>query len=323
MNKNRCASILSSLIFVTVAMPALAQNWPVRPLRFVVPFPPGGGNDILARVVGEKLAQALGQPVAIDNKPGAGGIIGTEIVAKSAPDGYALLLTNAALPIIPSLFAKLPFDVQADFEHVAALGTSQFVLVAGPTVPAHNVQEFIAYAKARPGKLSFASVGVGSPLHLGMELFNSMTGTDLLHVPYKGTAPALADLVAGRIDVMFPTYSGAKVFIESGKIRVLAAGGTARMQSAPDIPTISEAGVKGFGVDGWYGLAVAAKTPEAIVSRIAQEAKALTTRADVREKLTTLGFDITYEGPKELRQRIERETALWAKLIKDVGIKPE
>ena len=320
---SRCAWLLSGLILAAMAMPALAQNWPAKSLKFVVPFPPGGGNDILARVMGEKLAGALGQPVVIDNKPGAGGNIGTEIVARSAPDGYSLLLTNAALPIIPSLFAKLPFDIQADFEHVAALGTSQFVLVAGPTVPAHNVQEFIAYAKARPGKLSFASVGVGTPLHLGVELLKSMTGIDLLHVPYKGTAPALADVAAGRIDVMFPTYSGAKAFIESGKIRVLAAGGTARMQAAPDIPTISEAGVKGFGVDGWYGVAVAAKTPEAIVNRLALEMKALTTHADVREKLTTLGFDITYEGPKELRQRIQRETAQWAKLIKEVGIKPE
>jgi len=320
---SRCAWLLSGLILAAMAMPALGQNWPAKSLKFVVPFPPGGGNDILARVMGEKLAGALGQPVVIDNKPGAGGNIGTEIVARSAPDGYSLLLTNAALPIIPSLFAKLPFDIQADFEHVAALGTSQFVLVAGPTVPAHNVQEFIAYAKARPGKLSFASVGVGTPLHLGVELLKSMTGIDLLHVPYKGTAPALADVAAGRIDVMFPTYSGAKAFIESGKIRVLAAGGTARMQAAPDIPTISEAGVKGFGVDGWYGVAVAAKTPEAIVNRLALEMKALTTHADVREKLTTLGFDITYEGPKELRQRIQRETAQWAKLIKEVGIKPE
>jgi tripartite-type tricarboxylate transporter receptor subunit TctC len=323
MKRGRCARMLLGSMCLLAATAAHAQGWPAKALRFVVPFPPGGGNDILARVVAEKLGQGLGQPVLIDNKPGAGGNIGTDIVAKSPADGYTVLLTNAALPIIPSLFAKLPFDVQADFEHVASVGTSQFVLVAGPTVPSHNVQEFIAFARARPGKLSFASVGVGTPLHLGIELFKSMTGIELLHVPYKGTAPALTDLAAGRIDVMFPTYSGAKAFLDSGKIRLLAAGGTARMQAAPDVPTINEAGVKGFGVDGWYGLAVAAKTPDAVVNRMAQEVKAVTAQADVREKLTVLGFDITYEGPRELRQRIQREAAMWAKLIKEVGIKPE
>ena len=311
------------LLFLLASLSAQAQVWPARPLKFVVPFPPGGGNDILARVVGEKLGSALGQPVVIDNRPGAGGNIGTEMVARSAPDGYTLLLTNAAFPIIPSLFAHLPFDVQADFEHVASLGTSQFVLVVGPSVASRSVPEFIEYAKARPGKLSFASVGVGTPLHLGIELFKSMTGTDMLHVPYKGTAPALADLAAGRVDVMFPTYSGAKSFIEAGKIRILAAGGTARMQAAPDIPTISEAGVKGFGVDGWYGIAVAARTPEAVVNRIAQEVRSITAQADVREKLVALGFDVTYEGPGELRARMQREAAQWAKLIKEIGLKPE
>jgi len=314
---------LTALLALLLSMPALAQQWPAKPVRFVVPFPPGGGNDILARVVAEKLSQLLAQSVVVDNRPGAGGNIGTEIVAKSSPDGYTMLLTNAAFPILPALFAKLPFDVQADFEHVAALGTSQFVLVAGPTVPAQSVQELIAYARARPGKLSFASVGVGTPLHLGVELLKSMTGIALLHVPYKGTAPALADVAAGRVDLMFPTYSGAKAFIQSGKIRVLAAGGTSRMQSAPDIPTVSEAGVKGFGVDGWYGVAVAAKTPDSIVQRLAQQIQAVVAQSDVKEKLITLGFDITYEGSKELRQRIRREAAMWAKLIKATGIKPE
>ena len=314
---------LTALLALLLSMPALAQQWPAKPVRFVVPSPAGGVKDILARVVAEKLSQLLAQSVVVDNRPGAGGNIGTEIVAKSSPDGYTMLLTNAAFPILPALFAKLPFDVQADFEHVAALGTSQFVLVAGPTVPAQSVQELIAYARARPGKLSFASVGVGTPLHLGVELLKSMTGIALLHVPYKGTAPALADVAAGRVDLMFPTYSGAKAFIQSGKIRVLAAGGTSRMQSAPDIPTVSEAGVKGFGVDGWYGVAVAAKTPDSIVQRLAQQIQAVVAQSDVKEKLITLGFDITYEGSKELRQRIRREAAMWAKLIKATGIKPE
>lgn len=315
--------MLMALVALLSSMSAQAQPWPAKSVRFVVPFPPGGGNDILARVVAEKLSQLLAQPVVVDNRPGAGGNIGTELVAKSSPDGYTMLLTNAAFPILPALFAKLPFDVQADFEHVAALGTSQFVLVAGPTVPAQNVKELITYAKARPGKLSFASVGVGTPLHLGVELFKSMTGTSLLHVPYKGTAPALADVAAGRVDLMFPTYSGAKAFIQSGKIRILAAGGTARMQSAPDIPTVSEAGVKGFGVDGWYGVAVPARTAESIVQRLAQEIRVIVAQSDVKEKLVTLGFDITYEGSKELRARMQREAAMWAKLIKDTGIKPE
>ena len=302
---------------------SMAQSWPAKPFKFVVPFPPGGGNDILARIVGERLALALSQPVVIDNRPGAGGNIGTELVARAAPDGYTWLLTNAAFPILPSLFEKLPFDVQADFEHVAMLGTSQFVLVAGPSVQAQSIQQLVDLAKTRPGKLSFASVGAGTPLHLGMEMFKSLTGTDMLHVPYKGTAPALADLAAGRIDLMFPTYSGAKTFIESGKIRLLGAGGTARMQAMPELPTLHEAGIKGFGVDGWYGIAMPAKTAEAAVNRVALEVKTITTEPAVREKLTGLGFDITYEGPRELRQRMHREGAQWAKLIKDAGIKLE
>jgi len=323
MNAKICTVAVSLLVVLAVLAPAQAQQWPSKPIRFIVTVTPGAGGDILARAVGEKISHALGQTIVVDNKPGAGGNIGAEFVAKSPPDGYTMLLTNAALPIFPALFAKLPYNVQTDFEHVAALGTSQFVLVSSPSLPVHNVQELIALAKARPGKLSFASGGVGSPLHLGMELFKSMTGTDLLHIPYKATPPALTDIAAGRVDLIFTTYSSAKAFIESGKIRLLAAGGTARMQSAPEVPTISDAGVTGFGVDGWYGIAFPAKTADSIVNRMAHEVQTALGERDLRTNLSTLGFDITYEGPKQLRQRIQRETAQWTKLIKDIGIKPE
>ena len=191
------------------------------------------------------------------------------------------------------------------------------------SVPVHGVQELIAYARQRPNSLSFASVGLGSPIYLGLELFRSMTGTQFLHVPYKGSTPALADMAAGRIDLMFTTYSSAKSFIDSNKVRLLAAGGSARMQSKPDVPTVHEAGVKGFAVDGWFGVAAAAKTPEAIVNRIAQEIQAVLNHAEVREKLVALGFDLAYEAPKELRQRIEREVLMWTRLVKELGIKLE
>ena len=316
-------ALLLGTAVLLAALPAQSQSWPTKPVRFVVSTTPGTGGDILARVIGERLSQALGQPIVVENRPGAAGNIGAEMVAKSSPDGYTMLLTNAALPITQATFAKPPFDVQKDFEHVALLGTSQFVLVVSSGVPVQNVQELIAYAKARPDKLSFASVGIGSPIYLGLELFRLMTGTRFLHVPYKGSTPALADMAAGRVELMFTTYSSAKSFIDSGKIRLLAAGGSARMQSKPEIPTVNEAGVKGFGVDGWFGVAMAAKTPEAIVNRIAQEAQTILAQAAVKEKLVTLGFDIAYEGPKELRQRIQREVALWTKLIKQLGIKPE
>jgi len=316
-------ALLLGIAGLLTALPAQSQSWPTKPVRFVVSTTPGTGGDILARVIGERLSQALGQPIVVENRPGAAGNIGAEMVAKSSPDGYTMLLTNAALPITQATFAKPPFDVQKDFEHVALLGTSQFVLVVSSGVPVQNVQELIAYAKARPDKLSFASVGIGSPIYLGLELFRLMTGTRFLHVPYKGSTPALADMAAGRVELMFTTYSSAKSFIDSGKIRLLAAGGSARMQSKPEIPTVNEAGVKGFGVDGWFGVAMAAKTPEAIVNRIAQEAQTILAQAAVKEKLVTLGFDIAYEGPKELRQRIQREVALWTKLIKQLGIKPE
>ncbi len=245
------------------------------------------------------------------------------MVAKTAPDGYTLLLTNAALPIVAATFAKPPFDVQKDFEHVAIVGTSQFVLVVSAGIPVQNVQELIAYGKARRDEMSFASVGVGSPLYLGLALFSVMTGTRVLHVPYKGSTPALADMAAGRIDLMFTTYSSAKSFIDSGKVRLLAAGGNARMQTLPGVPTMHEAGVKGFAVDGWYGVAAAAKTPEPIVNRIAREIQTLLAQPEVKEKLVALGFDVYYEGPRELRQRIDREVAMWVKLVADLGIKTE
>lgn len=323
MRKIRRTVIRLALVALLAALPAQAQTWPSKPIRFVVSTTPGAGGDILARFIGEKLSPPLGQPVIVENRPGAGGNIGAEIVAKSSPDGYTMLLTNAALPMMPTLFPKLPFDVHSDFEHVAVLGTSHFVLVASAALPVRNVQELIAFAKTRPGKLAFASSGPGTPIHLSMELFKSLTGTDFLHVPYKGITPGLADMAAGRIDLMFPTYSGAKPFIQSGKIRLLAAGGSKRMESAPDVPTVDEAGVKGFGVDGWFGVAVAGKTPEGIVNRIAQEVRAVVTQADARAKLVTLGFDIAYEGPKEVRQRMQKEASVWAKLIRELGIKPE
>ncbi len=313
----------AALVVVWLPTPAAAQPWPVKPIRFIVTVTPGAGGDILARAVGEKVSLALGQPIVVDNKPGAGGNIGAEFVAKSAPDGYSMLMTNAALPIFPAMFSKLSYDVESDFEHVAAFGTSQFVLVCSPSLPVHNIPDLISLARARAGKLSFASGGVGSPLHLGMELFKSMTGTDLVHIPYKATPPALIDIAAGRVDMIFTTYSSAKAFIESGKIRLLAAGGSARMQSMPDLPTISEAGVPGFGVDGWYGIAFPARTPESAVNRMAQEVQAALRQKELAANLATLGFDITFEGPKEIRQRIHRETAQWARLIKEAGIKPE
>lgn len=317
---------LAVLIGVAVLLsvpPAQSQSWPTKPVRLVVSTTPGTGADILGRIIAERLSQALAQPIVVENRAGAAGNIGAEMVSRSAPDGYTILLTNAALPITQATFAKPPFDVQKDFEHVALLGTSQFVLVVSSSVPVHNVQELITYAKARPDQLSFASVGIGSPIYLGLELFRLMTGTKFVHVPYKGSTPALTDMSAGRVELMFTTYSSAKSFIDSGKVRLLAAGGTARMQSRPEVPTVNEAGVKGFGVDGWFGLAMAAKTPEAIVNRIAQEVQAVLAQAPVREKLVTLGFDIAYEGPKELRQRIQREVAMWTKVIKELGIKPE
>jgi tripartite-type tricarboxylate transporter receptor subunit TctC len=316
-------ALLLGLAALLAAAPAQAQGWPIKPVRFVVSTTPGTGGDILARVIGERLSQPLAQPVVVENRPGAAGNIGAEMVAKSLPDGYTMLLTNAALPITQATFAKPPFDVQKDFEHVALLGTSQFVLVVSASVPVQTVQELIVYAKARPGQLSFASVGIGSPIYLGLELFRLMTGTRFLHVPYKGSTPALADMAAGRVELMFTTYSSAKSFIDSGKVRLLAAGGSARMQSKPEVPTVNEAGVKGFAVDGWFGVAMAAKTPEAVVNRIAQELQTILAQPEVKEKLVTLGFDIAYEGPTELRKRIQREVAMWTRLIKELGIKPE
>ena len=308
---------------VLTLLPAQAQQWPAKPIWFVNSGSPGTGGDILARVLADRLSQALGQPIMHDNKPGAGHRIAAARVAKSAADGYTMLLTTASYPIMPALFVEMPFDLLTDLDHVALVGTSQFVLVAGAGVPVTSVRELIAHVKTRPGKLTFASIGTGSLFHLGIELFKSMTGTDILHVPYKSPGAAVTDVAAGHIDLMFPTYSSSKTFIDSGKMRLLAAGGSARLQTLPDVPTLSEAGVKGFAVDGWYGVAVAARTSERIVNRLAQEIHAVVTQPAIKEKLTDLGYDVDYEGPRELRQRIQRETAAWGKLVKDLGIKPE
>jgi tripartite-type tricarboxylate transporter receptor subunit TctC len=323
MNKLLCTVALVASSTVLAVMPAKAQQWPAKPIWFVNSSSAGTGTDIIARVLGDRLSQGLGQPVVHDNKPGAGHRIAAARVAKSAPDGYTMLITTASFPIMPVMFAQMPFDLLKDLEHVAVVGTSQFVIVTNANVPVNNIQELIAHVKTRPGKLTFASIGTGSLFHLGIELFKTMTGTDMLHVPYKSSGAAIADVAAGHIDVMFPTYASAKALIESGKLRLLAAGGSARMQMRPDVPTVNEAGVKGYAVDGWYGIAVPARTPESIVNRLAQELQAVLADPGTKTKLTQLGYDVYFEGPRELRQRIERDIAVWGKLAKDLGIKPE
>ena len=252
-------ALIAGLVF---AGAAFCQNYPAKPIRLVVPFAPGGGVDITARLLAQSLSANLGQQIVIDNRGGAGGIVGMEIVARAAPDGYTLLMSHVGFTAMPGLYKKLPFDPVKDFTGVVVAISGVYVLVVNPAVPVKSVQELIAYAKANPGKLGFASAGSGSSIHLAGELFKRMAGIDLLHVPYKGAAPALTDVVAGEVQMMFGTATNTLPMVKAGKLRALAVTSAKRSALAPELPTVAESGLPGFEVVGWYGLAAPAKTPQ-------------------------------------------------------------
>src|SRR5512140_1202101 len=261
--------MLLLLALLAPTLGAQAQSYPSKPIRLVCPFPPGGAVDIASRAVAHELTQILGQPVTVDNRPGAGGNIGAEITAKSAPDGYTLLMTTSGIMgINPALYSKLPFDPIKDFAPISMLVSLNNVLVLHPSVPAKSVQEVIALAKAQPGKLTYASSGNGTSIHLSGELFKTMTGVDMLHIPYKGSAPAVTDLLGGQVNMMFDNIPSSLPHIKAGKLRALAVTGAKRSQLLPDLPTIAEAGVPGYESYVWFGVVAPAGTPSSIVQRL-------------------------------------------------------
>lgn len=300
---------------------AHAQNYPSRPIRLVVPFPAGGPTDLLARIVATRLGEKLGQPVVIDNKPGASGMVGAEAVAKAAPDGYTLL-ANASIHVInPSLYAKPRYDAIADFAPVSNLADVPLVLALHPKVPARSVKELVALAKTANPPLAFASAGNATSQHLSGEAFKIAAGIDMLHVPYKGSAPALTDLVGGQVQLMFDSLPSSMPFIKSGAIRPLAVTTARRSSALPEVPTVAESGYPGFGVSTWYGVWAPSATPPAIVHRLSSEIAAIVRLPQVREQFASMGAEPVGNTPEEFAVFAKAELSKWARIVKQSGAK--
>lgn len=300
-----------------------ADRYPSKPIRLLVPFAPGGGNDIAARFVAQRLTEAFGQTAVVDNRAGAGSTLGTEIVAKSAPDGYTLLVVHNSIAINQTLYAKLPYDTVRDFAQVAMIGATTNTLVVNPGVPARSVKEFIALAKAKAGSLNYASTGAGGTAHLAMEYFRLETGTSITHIPYKGTAPGLTDVVAGQVQVMISALPGAMPFINAKRVVPLATTGKQRSAFLPDLPTLSEAGVPGYEFDTWYGLHAPAKVPKEIVSVLNAEIVRALSRPEVKDQLFRQGIEAQIATSAEFTDHVRAEVAKMGRIIKASGAKPE
>jgi len=298
-----------------------AQEYPARPVRVVVPFPPGGGTDIIARLVTQKVAERLGVNFIIDNRPGAGGTIGAEAVAKSPPDGYTIGVVSSSHAINPSLYKKLSFDTLRDFAPVTLIVTGPGVLVVHPSVPAKSVKELIAFAKARPGQIYYASAGNGTPPHLAAELFKSMAGVNMVHVPYKGNTFAYTDLVAGQVSVSFPTIVSALPLVRAGRLRGLAVTSAKRSAVIPELPTIAEAGIPGYDSATWFGMLAPAGTPPAIVAKLHQESARAIHLPEIRDKFREQGLDPVGNKPEEFAAIIRADVAKWSKVVAAAGAK--
>ena len=311
-------------LLACAAPQAQAQGYPAKPVRIIVPFAAGGGTDIVARTVGAKLGEGLRQTVIVDNRAGAAGAIGTELAAKSAPDGYTLLMgSNGPIAISPGLHAKLPYDTLRDFSPVALITTMPFLVVVHPALPVRSVKELVALAKARPGQLNYASPGSGSSTHLAMELFKSMTRIDIVHVPYKGVAPAATDLISGQVQLAMGDLNTLMPHVKSGKMRALAITGATRSALLPDMPTINEAGVPGYEASGWFGILAPAGTPQEIVRRLNGEIVKGLASGDLRQRLAGLGGEVAGGTPEQFAVHLRREIDKWGKLIHAIGLKPE
>jgi tripartite-type tricarboxylate transporter receptor subunit TctC len=311
------------LLAALLALPCLAaaQAYPSKPVRLLCPFPPGGGVDITARALAQELSASLGQPVLVENRPGAGGNVAAAEVARAAPDGHTLFVTlNALHAISPHLYAKLPFDAMKDFDFITPLVAFNNVLVVGPAAQLRSVQELIGAAKREPGKLTFASSGNGTNIHLVGELFKLMAGVDMVHVPYKGSAPALTDLMGGSVALMFDTTPSAIAHVKSGKLRALGVTGAKRSPLMPEVPTIAESGLPGYEVTSWYGLIGPAGIPQAVLARLNAEAVKAADSAAFRSRMEPLGFEIVTAAPGRMVQMLEADSARWAKVIKTAGV---
>ncbi len=305
---------------LAAAGPAAAQNWPIKPVKLVVPFPPGGPLDTIGRAIAQKLTEAWGQSVIVENKPGAGGNIGADFVAKSAPDGYTVVMGALSTHAVnPSLYAKMPYDAQKDFAPITLVAITPNVLVVNPSLPVHSVKELIAYAKAHPGKLSFGSGSIGSAGHLAGELFKVDTGVDMVHVPYKGAAPAMQALLAGDTQLMFDNLASSMAQIKAGKLRALAVTTAQRSSFAPDLPTMAEAGVPGFDISTWFGLLAPAGTPPFIIEKWNLRVREILSMPDMRARLAAQGAEASPDTPEEFAKFIATEIAKYARVVKASG----
>ena len=317
-------ALLQGLIAATFFCSAAGHAFPDKPVRFVVGFTPGGPSDILARALGQKLAERWKQQVVVENRPGAGGNIAAAEVAKSAPDGHTWLLgNNSILATNHSLYRSLPYDPVKDFAPVALVAVQPNILVVHPDVPAKSVAELVNYLKNDPGKINYASSGAGAAAHLAGELFKAMAGVDMVHVPYKGAQPALTDLLAGQVQLMFATSASVIPYVKAGRLRALAVTTAQRSPSVPELPTVSEAGLPGFEATTWHGVVVPAATPVALVEQLNRELNAVLNEKDLRERLAGLGAEVVTGTPREFADYIAREIPKWSKVVKDSGARAE
>ncbi|WP_137927070.1 tripartite tricarboxylate transporter substrate binding protein [Cupriavidus sp. 2SB] len=294
--------------------------YPNKPLRLVVPYPAGGGADTIARLIGQQLSQAWQQPVVVDNKPGASGILGNDIVAKATPDGYTMLLAITAMIQSPSLYRKMPYNVERDFMPVSLVARSSDLFVVPNRVPARTLAEFIALAKASPGKLSYGSYGNGTSSHLHGEQFKIRAGIDLVHVPYKGAAPLVSDVLGGQVDSAFVDVTSANAYLQSGKFRVLGITGTQRHTALPAVPTFAEAGLTGFEPNGWFGFFLPAGTPRDVADRLAAEVARIAKRPEISQRLSAMGLQPVASTPTELASVVSNDTPKWAKIVRTARI---
>jgi tripartite-type tricarboxylate transporter receptor subunit TctC len=318
--RSACRSLAAALLLATGTCPA--QGYPAKPIRFLIGFPPGGTNDILARALAPKLTESLGQTVVLENRGGASTAIATELAARSVPDGYTIVLNAPAHATNPALI-KLSFDPIRDFAFITLLAESQNLLVVHPSVPARSVKELIAISKARPGAINYGSSGIGTTPHLSAELFQYLTGTRWVHIPYKGSGLGLTGLLSGEVSLYFANVPAAYRHVQAGKLRPIALSGTRRTPAAPGIPTVAETGIPGFAVTSWFGVAAPAKTPRPIIERLNSEIVRALNAPDLRERMQGMGADPVGNSPEEYTAFVQNEIAKWGKVIKAAGIKGE
>ncbi len=316
------AAAFAAVLIALPVQPVLGQTYPTKPIRFVVPFAPGGGTDIIARVVAQSLNEALGQPVVVDNRGGAGSTLGTDIVTKAPADGYTMLLGNISLAFNAWLYKKLPYNAVKDLAPVTMVAVQPNIVVVHPSVPAKTIREFAELARKQPGKLTFASAGAGSGTHLAGEMIKDIFKVDILHVPYKGTGPALTDLMGGQVQMMVSTFASALPHVKNGKLRALGVTSLKRSSAAPDVPTLDESGVPGYDYSTWYALFMPAGTPRAAIEKLNQATRKVLAQAETRQRLDGQGVEALGGTSAELGAHLKSETEKWGKIVRAAGVPP-